>query len=188
MRRRPFSTGSKRSPSHGRKEDIRRARCHAGKAARLPEEIRLPEGSGGHFTPASEYGKKLAAEREAGLRPSKEARWGDCPGNRQLETYAEGAAAEESDSEVPATSGIPKLPNGVPARLCVEKGHPDFDECYTRIGVKFNGIERKSDVYAYDVAAGFIRVHIRDNKGRWKQSRGRFVTVKLNGVVEPYWR
>ena len=154
----------------------------------FPKKSVLPEGSGGHFTPASEYGKKLDAEREAGLRPSKEARRDDCPGNRQLETYAEGAAAEESDSEVPATSGIPRLPNGVPARLCVEKGHPDFDECYTRIGVKFNGGERKSDVYAYDAAGGFIRVHIRDNKGNWKKSRGRFVTVKLNGVVEPYWR
>ena len=129
--------------------------------SRMQGGAKLLEGSAGGFTPANQY----KPARETGP-----------------------LTAEESDSEVPATSGIPKLPNGVPARLCVEKGHPDFDECYTRIGVKFNGIERKGDVYAYDVAAGFIRVHIRDNKGRWKQSRGRFVTVKLNGVVEPYWR
>lgn len=129
--------------------------------SRMQGGAKLLEGSAGGFTPASQYKPRL----ETGP-----------------------LAAEESDSEAPATSGIPKLPNGVPARLCVEKGHPDFDECYTRIGVKFNGIERKGDVYAYDVAGGFIRVHIRDNKGRWKQSRGRFVTVKLNGVVEPYWR
>lgn len=138
----------------------------------FPKKSALPEGSGGHFTPASEYGKKLDAEREAGLRPSKEERWDACPG----------------DAETRALLGIPKLPSGVPARLCVEKDHPDFDECYSRIGVKFNGVERKGDVYAYDVAGGFIRVHIRDNKGNWKKSRGRFITVKLNGTVEPYWR
>ena len=81
-----------------------------------------------------------------------------------------------------------KLPNGLPSRLCADKTSPYFDPACSRVGVKYNGTARNGDVYSYDVAEGWIRVHIRDNKGGWKQSRGRFVTVKLSGIVEPYWK
>lgn len=103
------------------------------------------------------------------------------PGKPQTRPLDDEAAPEVDDT-------IRKLPNGLPARLCVEQGHPDFNDCYSRVGVKLNGVERKGDVYAYDVDGGFIRVHIRDNRGNWKKSRGRFITVKVTGVVEPYWR
>lgn len=82
-----------------------------------------------------------------------------------------------------------KLPNGLPRRLSSNNDHPWYNaDVIKRVGVKFNGIERKGDVAEYDVDAGYIRVHIRDNKGNWKRSRGRFITIKLTGAVEPYWR
>lgn len=80
-------------------------------------------------------------------------------------------------------------PNGTPRKLSACEQFEHFDpDVVSRIGVKFNGVERKGDVAYYDCDEGFIRIHLRDNKGRWKQSRGKFVTYKLQGVVEPYWR
>lgn len=97
--------------------------------------------------------------------------------------------AEVEVNEFIARLKSEKLPNGLPTRLSSDNDHPWYDaDVIKRVGVKFNGIERKNDVAMYDVNDGFIRVHIRDNKGNWKRSRGRFITVKLNGKVEPFWR
>lgn len=78
-----------------------------------------------------------------------------------------------------------------PRRLSSVAGHPWYDEKIikaNKVGVRFNGTDRKGDVMEYDADAGFIRVHIRDNKGNWKKSRGRFITIKLNGEVVPFWK
>jgi hypothetical protein len=82
-----------------------------------------------------------------------------------------------------------KLPNGLPRRLSSDNDHPWYNEdVIRRVGVRFNGAERPNDVCQYDVDAGFIRIHLRDNKGQWKKSRGRYVTYMLKGKVEPFWK
>lgn len=135
--------------------------------SRMQGGAKLLPGSAGGFTPAKEHAERVQAEKEAGLREDR---------NVQLETYAEGANREE-----------PGNPNGIPNHVSTDPDSPFYMTGLGKMGVKFNGVPRKKDVQEFNVSEGWIRVHIRDNKGNWKKSRGRYITVKLNGVVEPYW-
>ena len=100
--------------------------------------------------------------------------------------------SEVSVGELREVLAREKSQQGAPPRqLSAIEGHPWYNEKLVKgakVGVRFNGTDRKGDVMEYDADAGFIRVHIRDNKGNWKKSRGRFVSVKLSGEVVPFWK
>jgi hypothetical protein len=72
-----------------------------------------------------------------------------------------------------------------PDRLSNDPQSPFFDqEVLERgIGIRFNGTE-KHNVEEYDVAEGWIRVAV----GKTVDRRGKPLTMKLKGVVEPYFK
>jgi len=71
-----------------------------------------------------------------------------------------------------------------PQRLSNNPRHPDFDgEALQRgVRVRFKGRER-TDVEAYDVAEGWIRVQA----GKTMNRQGEPLTLKLNGPVEVWY-
>lgn len=87
------------------------------------------------------------------------------------------------DRRPPRTQGI------VPDRLCVDKTSKFFSESYRDIGVRFNGVDRPGDVQEYCASEGWLRVRIRDGKGRFRiNPDGSYVIARIEGLVEPYWR
>lgn len=77
------------------------------------------------------------------------------------------------------------LPNTLPDRLSTNPDSPYYDaEALTRgVGIKFKG-EEKTNVDEYCISEGWIRV----TAGVAKDRKGNPLTIKLNGLVEPYWR
>ena len=73
----------------------------------------------------------------------------------------------------------------LPDRLSVNPTSPHYDaEVLQRdIGVRFNGVE-KTNVEEYCVSEGWIRVAA----GKAVDRRGNPLTIKLTGIVEPYFR
>ena len=73
----------------------------------------------------------------------------------------------------------------LPDRLSTDPRSPDFNaELLQRgIGIRFKGVE-KTNVEAYCVSEGWIRVAAGNAKDRY----GNALTIKLTGVVEPYFR
>lgn len=71
----------------------------------------------------------------------------------------------------------------LPDRLSVEPDSPHYDEALIErgVGIRFNGVE-KTNVEEYCISEGWIRVVA----GRSLDRRGRPMTVKLKGKVEPY--
>jgi len=71
----------------------------------------------------------------------------------------------------------------LPDRLSVEPDSPYYDEALVErgVGIRFNGGE-KTNVEEYCISEGWIRVVA----GRSLDRRGRPMTVKLRGKVEPY--
>ena len=72
-----------------------------------------------------------------------------------------------------------------PDRLSVNPGSPYYNEDILRreVGIRFNGKE-KTNVEEYCVSEGWIRVAAGSSKDR----HGQPLTLKLKGVVEPYFR
>ncbi len=72
-----------------------------------------------------------------------------------------------------------------PDRLSVNPKSPHFNEAVLQrdVGVRFNGEER-TNVEEYCVSEGWIRVAV----GKTLDRKGNPLTLKLNGVVEPYYR
>lgn len=60
--------------------------------------------------------------------------------------------------------------------------HFNQDVLTRGIGIRFKGQER-TDVEEYDVAEGWVRVAL----GKKVDRRGRPLTIKLSGPVEPYF-
>jgi hypothetical protein len=75
--------------------------------------------------------------------------------------------------------------DGPPDRLSVDPANPHHDaEILARgVGVRFNGAE-KTNVDEYCVSEGWVRLTVGGTVNR----KGKPMTVKLNGVVEPYFR
>lgn len=71
----------------------------------------------------------------------------------------------------------------LPDRLAIDPESPFHDEALLSagIGIRFNGRERH-DVEEYCVSEGWIRVAA----GRARDRRGRPMTLKLTGTVEPF--
>ena len=72
-----------------------------------------------------------------------------------------------------------------PDRLSNDPRSPHYDEATLGrgIGIRFNGEER-TNVEEYCVTEGWIRVAV----GRALDRRGKPMTMKVNGRVEPYFR
>jgi len=72
-----------------------------------------------------------------------------------------------------------------PDRLSVNPKSPHFNEEVLQrdVGVRFNGEER-TNVEEYCVSEGWIRVAV----GKTLDRKGNPLTLKLVGVVEPYYR
>lgn len=73
----------------------------------------------------------------------------------------------------------------LPDRLSVNPNSPHHDAALLErgVGIRFNGQE-KTNVEEYCVSEGWVRVAV----GKTLDRRGNPMTVKLNGVVEPYIR
>jgi len=73
----------------------------------------------------------------------------------------------------------------LPDRLSVDPRSKYYDEALLArgIGIRFNGIER-TNVEEYCVSEGWIRSAV----GKSLDRRGQPVTLKLKGVVEPYFK
>jgi Protein of unknown function (DUF3297) len=74
-------------------------------------------------------------------------------------------------------------PDQLPDRLSVDPDSPfhDADLLARGIGVRFKG-EEKTNVEEYCVSEGWVRLALGNRVDR----RGKPLTVKLQGVVEPY--
>jgi hypothetical protein len=72
-----------------------------------------------------------------------------------------------------------------PDRLAANPDSPYFDGALLErgVGVRFNGVE-KTNVEEYCVSEGWIRVAA----GASRDRHGQPLTLKLKGVVEPYFR
>lgn len=72
-----------------------------------------------------------------------------------------------------------------PDRLSVNPKSPHFNEEVLRrdVGIRFNGEER-TNVEEYCVSEGWIRVAV----GKTLDRKGNPLTIKVSGVVEPYYR
>lgn len=72
-----------------------------------------------------------------------------------------------------------------PDRLSVNPKSPHFNQDVLQrdVGIRFNGEER-TNVEEYCVSEGWIRVSV----GKTLDRKGNPLTLKVNGVVEPYYR
>jgi hypothetical protein len=73
----------------------------------------------------------------------------------------------------------------LPDRLSIDPKSPYYNAALLErdIGVRFNGAE-KSNVEEYCVSEGWVRL----TAGKAKDRAGNAITVKVKGVVEPYFR
>lgn len=73
----------------------------------------------------------------------------------------------------------------LPDRLSVDPDSPYYDEALLQqgIGIRFKG-EEKTNVEEYCVSEGWVRVSL----GKSVDRRGKPLTMKLTGPVEPYLR
>jgi len=73
----------------------------------------------------------------------------------------------------------------LPDRLSNDPASPHYNEALLErgIGIRFNGME-KTNVEEYCISEGWIRV----SAGKAMDRKGRPMTLKLRGTVEPYLR
>ena len=72
-----------------------------------------------------------------------------------------------------------------PDRLAVDPDSPFYDEAVLArgVGVRFKGVE-KTNVDEYCVSEGWVRLSV----GSTLDRRGKSMTIKLSGPVEPYFK
>ena len=77
------------------------------------------------------------------------------------------------------------MSDSLPDRLSVNPNSPHYNEevLQRNIGIRFNGTE-KTNVEEYCVSEGWIRVPAAKGFDR----HGNRLLIKLNGVVEPYFK
>jgi hypothetical protein len=71
----------------------------------------------------------------------------------------------------------------MPDRLSVNPSSPFYDEALLArgVGIRFKGVE-KDNVEEYCVSEGWVRLSV----GKTLDRHGNPLTMKVNGVVEPY--
>ncbi|MBL8543168.1 MAG: DUF3297 family protein [Hyphomonadaceae bacterium] len=72
-----------------------------------------------------------------------------------------------------------------PDRLAVDPDSPHYNEAVLArgVGIRFNGNE-KTNVEEYCVSEGWVRLAV----GKTLDRRGKQLTIKYNGKVEPYFQ
>ena len=72
-----------------------------------------------------------------------------------------------------------------PDRLSNDPASPHYDEALLArgVGIRFNGVE-KTTVEEYCVSEGWIRLAV----GKTMDRKGKPLTIKLRGKVEPYYQ
>ncbi|MEZ5896367.1 MAG: DUF3297 family protein [Parvularculaceae bacterium] len=72
-----------------------------------------------------------------------------------------------------------------PDRLSIDPDSPYFDQSVLQrdVGIRFNG-QDKTNIEEYCVSEGWVRVAA----GKTVDRHGKPLTIKLKGVVEPYYR
>jgi Protein of unknown function (DUF3297) len=72
-----------------------------------------------------------------------------------------------------------------PDRLAVDPASPYYDEALLArgVGVRFKGVE-KTNVDEYCVSEGWVRLSV----GATLDRKGKPMTIKLTGPVEPYFK
>ena len=77
------------------------------------------------------------------------------------------------------------MPDTLPDRLSTDPDSPFYDEAVLQrnIGIRFDGQE-KTNVEEYCVSEGWIRVAA----GKALDRKGKPLTIKLKGPVEPYFK
>ncbi len=83
------------------------------------------------------------------------------------------------------TANQTAMTDTLPDRLSANANSPFYDaELLERgVGIRFNGAE-KTNVDEYCVSEGWIRV----TAGKAKDRAGNAITIKLKGVVEPFFK
>jgi hypothetical protein len=73
----------------------------------------------------------------------------------------------------------------LPDRLSADPASPHYDAALLErgVGIRFKGVER-SNVEEYCVSEGWVRLSV----GNTRDRKGRPLTIKLSGPVEPYFR
>ncbi len=86
---------------------------------------------------------------------------------------------EITPETAPAVTGTP------PDRLAAQPNSPfyDADLLERGVGIIFNGVER-TNVDEYCVSEGWVKVAAGNSRDRY----GRPLTIKVKGVVEPYFK
>jgi hypothetical protein len=84
----------------------------------------------------------------------------------------------------PAAKAEP-MPETPPDRLSNDPKSPHYDAGLLArgVGIRLNGVEKKT-VEEYCVSEGWVRVAV----GKTVDRHGMPLTIKLRGVVEPYFR
>lgn len=81
------------------------------------------------------------------------------------------------------------MPLEIPNAVAIDPASPNYWPHHKHLGVRVNGVERKSDVSEFNVAEGWAKVHARNGQGYYILGNGgRIVVVTLRGKIEPYWR
>ncbi len=77
------------------------------------------------------------------------------------------------------------MSDAVPDRLSVDPDSPFYDAAPLErgVGVRFKGVE-KTNVEEYCVSEGWVRLTV----GTTMDRHGKPMTLKLQGLVEPYYR
>jgi hypothetical protein len=77
------------------------------------------------------------------------------------------------------------MPETLPDRLSTDPQSPFYDEALLQrgVGIRFKGQE-KTNVEEYCVSEGWVRVSL----GKSLDRKGKPLTLKLQGPVEPYLR
>ncbi|MBK1659536.1 DUF3297 family protein [Paracraurococcus ruber] len=77
------------------------------------------------------------------------------------------------------------MPETPPDRLSTDPASPYFDKDLLErgVGIRFKGVE-KTNVEEYCVSEGWVRVSV----GKTLDRKGKPMTMKLQGTVEPYFR
>ena len=78
-----------------------------------------------------------------------------------------------------------RMTDTLPDRLSADPDSPFYDEALLKrgVGIRFKGQE-KTNVEEYCVSEGWVRVAV----GKALDRRGKPLTMKLTGPVEPYLR
>ena len=88
------------------------------------------------------------------------------------------------ESEITAETAAPAT-GTPPDRLAAQPNSPfyDADLLERGVGIIFNGVER-TNVDEYCVSEGWVKVAAGNSRDRY----GRPLTIKVKGVVEPYFK